>query len=242
MRRGSWARLIATVATLTACGALTGVATASPAPTLGLAGAIDNGSGFGQVRPSQVNYGGDPTSFVAHVRWSSWGGRRAVGHGIANWVWPGWDTAHAIPLHATVVAYGLGTCNGVRAYKYVSWFWPNRGMHFEARPVGTNLCTGKFPPYRPSGKNKINHCGRERITRPVAVASDIEATGGAGCGTARRFLRTHRLMRTLYTPTKAHIDGWWCGAQADAGITPTPYACARGNTKQFLLTLSPVEG
>ena len=221
--------------------ALAATAFARPAPILGLSGAVtQDGTGFGVVRPSEINYGGDPTSYATKINWSSWGGRRAIGHGIANWVWPGFSIVPgATPVRAEIVAYDLGTCEGAPAYQHVAWFWPSRGQTFRPYRFATNLCTGKLPS-GPIPREKTNRCGREQIGRPVAEARDIKAEGGAGCGTARRFLATHRLMGTLTTTTKAHIGRWWCGAESN-GNTPALYACSRGNTNAFYAFLYPRE-
>jgi hypothetical protein len=74
-------------------------ASAGTAPTLGLKQASTTwGAGFGAIRPSAINFNGDPTSFMSKIRWSSWGGRHAVGHGIAGFVWPRFGVADGTPL------------------------------------------------------------------------------------------------------------------------------------------------
>ena len=43
------------------------------------AGLFAHGAGFGQIRPSKIFNGGDPTGLVSHITWTSWGGARASG-------------------------------------------------------------------------------------------------------------------------------------------------------------------
>ena len=85
--------------------------TVAAVPTLGLrAGIFAHGKGFGEVKPSEVFNGGDPTGLVTHVVWKSWGGREAVGMGESEYVAPNQDVAEGSEQPATVVAFKLGTC------------------------------------------------------------------------------------------------------------------------------------
>ena len=100
-------------------------------------------SGFGQVRPSRVFLGGDPTGDVFHVRWPSWGGQRAIGHGTGYYEPPGKIVAESFAAPVTVVAFNLGTCHGKRAYKAIEWFYPQYGGTFDAGHY-INICTGDY--------------------------------------------------------------------------------------------------
>ena len=106
--------------------------------------------GFGAVRPPAINFNGDPTSFISKIRWSSWGGRRAVGRGTAGVVWPGFSVADGTSyVDATVVAFDLGTCDGHPAYQREEWYFPQYGETF-APPRrfrrGCRQCGGCRPP------------------------------------------------------------------------------------------------
>jgi hypothetical protein len=122
----------------------TGTATAGTAPTLGVAGAFaPNGVGFGQVRPTEISLGGDPTGILTDISWQSWGGSQVTGTGTSTYVGPGQTVAQGSQQTATVDAYDLGTCNGAPAYQQVTWFFPQHGQT-PADNGGTpiNACSG----------------------------------------------------------------------------------------------------
>ncbi len=211
-------------------------ASASP-PTLGVRGNHPTSFGFGQVRPSTVNYGGDPTSFVSNVKWSSWGGGRAVGHGRALWVWPGWCVAcGGVELPATVVAYGRTTCQGHSAYRYVEWFFPSRGQSFDRRLHGQDLCTWAFPTV---GSGKLQKCGQVAL-QPGVVAANIETfESPLGCSATRQFVAASGAGRYLGRNARFTVDGWWCGSQLSMafGGLPQTVTCDRGNRANVTFAL-----
>ncbi len=212
-------------------------ATARSAPTLGVRSSTPNGSGFGQVRPQKVDFGGDPTSFVTNVKWTSWGGARAVGHGKALWVWPGWCVAcGGVVLPATVVAFDRTTCQGHSAYAYVEWFFPSRGMSFNRRLAGNNICTGKPTPIPPS---KLLKCGQVRLRS--ALASHIEVFDSPiDCAAARQFVAHSGAGQYVHRNARFTVDGWWCGSSLamDFGGIQT-VACQRGDLTNVTFELKP---
>jgi hypothetical protein len=42
-------------------------------------------AGWGTAKPARIFNGGDPSGLVTHIRWASWGGSTANGHGL-NWI------------------------------------------------------------------------------------------------------------------------------------------------------------
>jgi hypothetical protein len=117
-----------------------------PAPLLGqLAGVFAQGQGFGQVEPSKIFNGGDPTGLVTHITWQSWGSRRAIGSGTAEYVGPNQSVATGKPKPATVVAFHLGTCDGKLMYQAVEWYFPGEGQSFDPTHY-ENICTGSYVP------------------------------------------------------------------------------------------------
>jgi hypothetical protein len=115
-------------------------------PTLGrLAGIFAHGTGFGQVKPSKIFNGGDPTGLVTRIAWQSWGGSRAVGTGMNDYVGPGQSVAAGTEEPATVVAFDLGTCDGKLMYRAVEWYFPQHGQSFSARQY-EDICTGSYVP------------------------------------------------------------------------------------------------
>ncbi|MBV9606977.1 MAG: hypothetical protein JO027_17830 [Solirubrobacterales bacterium] len=196
-------------------------------PTLGLRSVITQGSGWGQVKPSRVDYGGDPTSFVTGVKWRTWGGARAVGHGTADWIWPGWCVAcGGVELPATVVAFGRTTCRGHSAYQYVEWFFPSRGQSFNRRLAGENLCTGAQPPPPPG---KVEKCGQVRLKSAVAKAITLYYSP-INCATARAFVAGSGAGRYLGRNARFTVDGWWCGSSLAMDFGGAQFfSCQRGD-------------
>jgi len=115
-------------------------------PTLGRpAGLFAHGAGFGQVRPPKIFNGGDPTGLVSHITWTSWGGARASGTGMSDYVGPGQSVATGSQERVTVVAFDRGTCHGRPAYRAVEWYFPSHGQRFNPHRY-ENICTGTYVP------------------------------------------------------------------------------------------------
>jgi len=101
------------------------------------------GSGFGQVKPSKIFNGGDPTGLVTDVAWSSWGGAKATATGTSDYVGPNQSVAQGTEQTATVVAFNLGTCDGKLMYQAVEWYFPQHGQAFNPNQY-ENICTGTY--------------------------------------------------------------------------------------------------
>jgi hypothetical protein len=102
-------------------------------------------SGLGEIRPREVNFGGDIGSFTKDVRWVSWGGSRAIGFGEAWMLNPGatyMGQGHFAPDE--VVAYDRGGCLGHYAYRNVQWFFPQAGQGFARKNSRGPLCNASF--------------------------------------------------------------------------------------------------
>lgn len=112
-------------------------------PQLGLKGAVFEGTGLGEVKPSEINFNGDPTSYVTGIAWTSWGGTQAVGQGMSTYVAPGQMTAQGHRETATVVAFDPGRCSGTYAYQAVEWYFPEHGEQFSPTQY-RNVCTGAY--------------------------------------------------------------------------------------------------
>jgi hypothetical protein len=83
--------------------------------------------GFGQVKPREIYYGGDPTGLVCRIHWHSWGGPIARGTGVGWYINGSQSVSQGHPATATVVASKLGTWNGRPAYNRLRWSFPNHG-------------------------------------------------------------------------------------------------------------------
>jgi hypothetical protein len=115
-------------------------------PTLGQpAGVFAHGQGFGQVKPSRIFNGGDPTGLVTQVVWTSWGGAQAVATGISDYVGPGQTVAGGKEEPAAVVAFKLGICDGRLMYQAVEWYFPQHKQAFDPGRY-EDICTGTYVP------------------------------------------------------------------------------------------------
>ena len=128
-------------------------AAAASAPRLGRVWGYAQ-EGYGEVRPSTVYNGGDPTGLVTHVRWKRWGTHRAIGSGTSTYVWPGTAVADNPPVRgARLVAFHLGRCHGVLAYKAIEWVYPAYGESFDPHQY-IDICNGKYV----GTEEKPRHC------------------------------------------------------------------------------------
>jgi hypothetical protein len=100
-------------------------------PTFGLLKPPIAGTGYGEIKPSEVNNDGDGQSFINSIYWSSWGGAVAVGWGRASWVPPRAQcSCDGIIQPAEIIATDLGTCEGRVVYRRYEWFFPEHRDYF----------------------------------------------------------------------------------------------------------------
>jgi hypothetical protein len=83
--------------------------------------------GFGQVKPREIYYGGDPTGLVCKIHWHSWGGRVTRGTGVGWYISGNHSVAQGHAAIADVKATKLGTWTGRPAYNRLTWSFPNHG-------------------------------------------------------------------------------------------------------------------
>ena len=118
----------------------------APQPVLGgVTGTFSQGSGFGQVKPVEIDNGGDPTGRVGSITWTSWGGGQAIGSGQSDYVGPGQDVAGGTQETVTIVGFDLGTCGGKLMYRAVEWYFPQHGDKFNPNQY-EDICTGNYVP------------------------------------------------------------------------------------------------
>ncbi|MFC6703995.1 hypothetical protein [Flexivirga alba] len=122
---------------------MTGIAhlATATAPTLGSAHSFTHG--LGTARPKTVDFGGDPTSYIKNVHWSSWGGKVATGTGTACRPPANGPFAYCRPTTAKIKAFGLGSCtkHGRAAYTSVEWWFPVDGTFNPKNNSVFNTCT-----------------------------------------------------------------------------------------------------
>ncbi|HEV2634340.1 MAG TPA: hypothetical protein VGX23_04275 [Actinocrinis sp.] len=115
----------------------------SQVPVLGTPWNPQIQQGYGQVKPSTINNGGDPTGLVTDVVWSSWGGSTATATGTSEHVSDNESVAQGTEAKATVVAFDLGTCDGKLMYQKIDWYFPSYGQQFSSSRY-INICTGDY--------------------------------------------------------------------------------------------------
>ena len=113
-------------------------------PTLGdMVGIFVQDKGFGEVKPSEFFNGGDATGLVTHIVWKSWGGPKAIGTGVSEYVAPDQDVAEGKEQTATIVAFKLGDCSGNYVSGAVEWYFPLHSQSFNPAQY-EDICTGAF--------------------------------------------------------------------------------------------------
>jgi hypothetical protein len=203
-------RAVAIAIVLAAGLAASGSAAQSPAPVLGHPWARGQ-DGYGRARPRTVFNGGDPTGLVQDIRWTGWGRSRAVGAGIATYVWPGTAVSRNAPTRgAIIVAFHLGTCRGRPSYNAVEWFFPRYDESFDPHTY-VDACTG----------------GSVRVSAPTARCSTVRLAGSRtakdvlvtrmSCGDAARLIRTMPVGRYLRSGGRFVRDGFRCGTEGLQG-------------------------
>jgi hypothetical protein len=104
-----------------------------PPPVVPVLGDANGGVvGFGKAHPAVLALGNDITGHMIKIRWKNWGATQATGTGTGYWVPAGKPLADARPTPAKIVAFDLGTCDGVRAYLKYAWWLPSCGGTFRA--------------------------------------------------------------------------------------------------------------
>ena len=99
---------------------------------LRLTSGLHGTKGFGQVKPTTIFFGGDPTGLVCHIHWTSWGEQTAHGTGIGWYVGPRQGVASGHPAVANITASTL-TYSGRPAYNHLSWSYPAQGQDRASR-------------------------------------------------------------------------------------------------------------
>jgi hypothetical protein len=127
--------MAATIAVACALGLSATAIAASSTPTLG-SNLGQPTKGFGQVRPKTVSLGGDPTGTVTKLSWKAWGKAHAVGTGTGFYDPPGQPTVDSVRTTVTLTASSLGTCQGHRAYKRISFKFEYQGASHAGSSYG----------------------------------------------------------------------------------------------------------
>lgn len=77
-------------------------------------GSGDASSGLGTVRPRRIWLGGGASTIFFNLKWKGWG------RGTAKATGRGYDEPpYEKSVRAKVTAYKIGTCDGIRAYRYI---------------------------------------------------------------------------------------------------------------------------
>ncbi len=87
----------------------------------------DGGIGWGTPRPKTIFNGGDPSGYVSKIRWTTWGGKVAIGYGLNPTYKPG-GGYYATPVRIELKALDIGLCykGGPRTYRKLVAREPSR--------------------------------------------------------------------------------------------------------------------
>ena len=89
--------------------------------------ALPSGAGWETAKPGRIFNGGDPSGLVTHIRWASWGGSTANGHGL-TWIFKPGGGYYGEQVRIDLRASRLGKCtsSGPLAYTELSVRVPSR--------------------------------------------------------------------------------------------------------------------
>jgi hypothetical protein len=96
-------------------------------------------TGFGQAAPATVYLGGEAESAITHITWSSWGGAQAIGQGT-GYHYGSAGAADGRFERETLVAFGLGICDGTYMYQRLDEYFPTESQIFDPHRA-MNVCT-----------------------------------------------------------------------------------------------------
>jgi hypothetical protein len=157
------------------------------APVLGSLAFLANATGYGLVAPPVIDNGGDGNGVVTAITWSNWGQATATGAGTASYAAPGQVLAYAKSLPATVVAFNLGDCGGVLAYRDLEWYFPEEGESFSVS-AGGDVCdpltAGDAPATAPATLSISGFLGITPGEKLAAAARSVGQTPQITCGAA----------------------------------------------------------
>jgi hypothetical protein len=220
------ALLVSATAFCGTCAVAVVVASAASGPVLGHPWGPYQ-QGYGELRPSDVFNGGDPTGAVSNIRWSSWGSPSAVGTGTSVYVWPGTAVASNGPTPgARIVAFHLGRCRGIPSYNAVEWFYPRYGERFNPHRY-INACTGTYV----GSTSKLVSCA-------VVPLSDGNAAfqvsvAGMSCSHGRALIATGKGERYL-GGGRYLLNGFRCGTDGPpSGDDTATFECTRNDASVF---------
>jgi hypothetical protein len=138
--------------------------------------------GYGEIRPSFIFNGGDPTGVFSNAQWQAWGQPQATATGTGLYVAPGQIVAEGVREPARLVAFDLGDCHGKTVYRAIEWFFPQHGQSFDPKTY-INICTGEYYP-RPSLPGGALHhitgdgVAQRRTPSPSAEALPVRLNRG----------------------------------------------------------------
>ena len=145
----------------------------------------------------------------------------------------------SVNLPATVVAFGLRTCGGHRAYAHVEWYFPSRGMTFSRNLGILNVCNLNASPHVTEPPHA--HCALVRV--PGALMTKIQVFGyGVRCPAARGLLAKLDPISHYRHNARFHAGRWWCGSELTMQVTktgPQSFECESGDYNDVSFDLMP---
>lgn len=193
-----------------------------------------NQTGYGQMRPSTIYNGGDPTGLVQHIHWTNWGKSIAVGSGESTYVWPGTAVGDNAPIFgARVVAFRLATCKGYPSYNAIEWYFPKYDQTFNPH-VYINACTGK---YAGQSVSKTVHCADVPVAGGSGTATEVEVFG-MSCANVRQLITHAPVASYIMDGGRFMQSGFRCGTMGAGSLGEALFDCAFGD-REFLYSVAP---
>ena len=150
-------------------------------------GAVGDCTGYGQIKPTNFQGCGDPTSVLSNISWQSWGGAQATGTGTGLYVDPNQDVADGTEQQANVVAYDLGSCpDGTYAYQEIEWYFPEEGQSFDPESPSYETCYGPESPQSGGVPGNTGNTGSGSTGSGNTGNIGSGNTGTTGSGNTRR--------------------------------------------------------
>jgi hypothetical protein len=186
-------------------------------------------AGYGEVRPSRIFNGGDPTGIVDRIQWTGWGSSQAIGAGDAEYVWPGTAVAdNGIVPGARVVAFHLGRCRGRPSYNALEWYFPKYGQSFNPKQY-IDTCTGNYVGAEPPA----TACPDVRLADGAGTATEVKAID-MSCASARAIIAETNTTPYVAKGGRFLQAGFRCGTEGSVGGLPDALFDCQMGEEEFL--------
>lgn len=77
---------------------------------------------------------------VSDITWENWGGSESEGRGTALYTPTNKSFAESLREPTSILAFDLGDCQGILAYRKVVWYFPQYGEELD-RTSSLDICS-----------------------------------------------------------------------------------------------------